>query len=91
MTDLVKAMDCEYKTIGIREGEKLHECMVTTADSGYTYEYDDMYIIYPHYDWQTENNILPGGVKVAQGFAYTSDNNKIFMTVDELKTALKLV
>lgn len=50
--DLAKAMlpDCEIEEFGIREGEKLHEIMVTKDDSLTTYEYKRHYIIYPHYE-----------------------------------------
>lgn len=64
--DLAKAMceDSVIKEIGIREGEKLHEVMVTKDDSRMTYEYDKHYIIYPNYTWHNESMILPGGVSV---------------------------
>jgi len=53
ITDLIKAMnkDKGYEVVGIREGEKLHECMITGADSRTTYEYNDHYVIYPQFDW----------------------------------------
>ena len=42
ITDLAEAMlpGCEKPEVGIREGEKLHEVMVTREDSMTTYEYD---------------------------------------------------
>lgn len=46
--------------MGIREGEKLYEVMVTKEDSMTTYEYDKRFIIYPHFDWWNKE-ILPGG------------------------------
>ena len=53
ITDLAEAMlpGCKIKEVGIREGEKLHEVMVTREDSLHTYEYDKHFIVYPHYDW----------------------------------------
>src|SRR5574344_882212 len=53
ITDLAKAMisDVKMDEVGIREGEKLHEVMVTRDDARNTYEYDKHYIIYPHFDW----------------------------------------
>lgn len=89
--DLAKAMlpDCKINEFGIREGEKLHEIMVTKDDSLTTYEYDRHYIIYPHYDWANlEKDILPGGVKVEEGFEYSSGNNKEWLNVEDLKAAL---
>lgn len=88
--DLAEAMlpGCVINEFGIREGEKLHEIMVTKDDSWTTYEYDKHFIIYPHYTWANTADILPGGVKVEEGFSYTSDNNKQWLDVEGLKKAL---
>lgn len=93
ITDLAKAMceDCKMLEVGIREGEKLHEIMITTEDSLNTYEYDKHYIVYPHYTWWEENRIIPGGKKVEQGFSYSSDNNTEWLSVEELRELLKTV
>lgn len=89
--DLAKAMlpDCTIKEIGIREGEKLHEVMVTKDDSRSTYEYDKHYIVYPNYNWVEKENIMPGGTPVEDGFEYNSGNNTQWLSVEELKEALK--
>ena len=50
-----------------------------------TYEYDKHYIIYPHYDWWNDEEILPGGKLVEPGFAYDSGTNKQFLSVEELR------
>ncbi|SES29281.1 UDP-N-acetylglucosamine 4,6-dehydratase (inverting) [Butyrivibrio fibrisolvens] len=91
ITDLAKAMkpDCELKEVGIREGEKLHEIMVTAEDSARTYEYEKNYIIYPHYNWWSDSMIVPGGKLVKPGFEYSSGNNEVFLTVEELQAKLK--
>lgn len=89
--DLAKAMlpDCEMPEIGIREGEKLHEIMVTKEDSPMTYEYDKHYIIYPHFTWWKGDHIISGGKKVEEGFKYSSDINKEWLGVEELQMYLK--
>jgi UDP-N-acetylglucosamine 4,6-dehydratase (inverting) len=89
--DLAKAMlpGCTIEEIGIREGEKLHEVMVTKDDSRSTYEYDKHYIIYPNYTWSDKSRILPGGKLVEDGFEYNSGNNVEWLGVDELREALK--
>ena len=89
--DLAKAMfpTCKIDEFGIREGEKLHEIMVTKDDSWTTYEYDKHFIIYPHYSWASESDVLSGGKKVPEGFEYTSGNNTEWLGVNELKRALK--
>ncbi|MDE5864717.1 MAG: UDP-N-acetylglucosamine 4,6-dehydratase (inverting) [Lachnospiraceae bacterium] len=90
ITDLAQAMlpGCEMPEIGIREGEKLHEVMVTREDSMTTYEYDEHFIIYPHYSWWNRD-ILPGGKLVEQGFEYNSGNNTEWLTVEQLQSMLK--
>lgn len=88
ITDLAKAMspEAELKEIGIREGEKLHEVMVTKDDSRCTYEYDKHYIVYPNFEWVDLDNIfLPGGKLVEEGFEYNSGNNTEWINVEELK------
>ena len=92
--DLAKAMlpDCEIEEFGIREGEKLHEIMVTKDDSLTTYEYKRHYIIYPHYEWADwEKNILAGGKKVEEGFEYSSGKNQEWLNMEQLREALKRI
>lgn len=90
ITDLAQAMlpGCEMPEVGIREGEKLHEVMVPAEDSFRTYEYDKNYIIYPNYDWWHDENIIPGGKLVKQGFIYSSGNNKEWLSVEDIKEKL---
>lgn len=91
ITDLAEAMlpGCEKPEVGIREGEKLHEVMVTREDSMTTYEYDKHYIIYPHYDWWNRE-VLPGGELVAKGFEYNSGKNTEWLGVKELREKLAM-
>lgn len=88
ITDLAKAMisDVKMDEVGIREGEKLHEVMVTRDDARNTYEYDKHYIIYPHFDWWNSKDFMsPGGKKIENGFEYNSGNNKEWLTIDQLR------
>lgn len=89
ITDLAQAMlpGCEMPEVGIREGEKLHEVMVTKEDSMTTYEYEKHYIIYPHFEWWNKE-LLPGGKKVEQGFEYSSENNTKWLSVEDLQNLL---
>lgn len=91
ITDLAEAMcpGCKIKEVGIREGEKLHEVMVTREDSLHTYEYDKHFIVYPHYDWWGKSNVIPGGKLVEQGFEYSSGTNNVWLSVEDLKEKLK--
>lgn len=88
ITDLAKAMlpNAKIIEVGIREGEKLHEVMVTKDDSARTYEYDKHYIIYPNFDWMDmKKSLLPGGKLVDEGFEYSSGDNKEWLDVRKLK------
>ena len=91
ITDLAEAMlpGCEKKEVGIREGEKLHEIMVTREDSLHTYEYEKHFIIYPHYDWWRERDLIPGGKLVAPEFEYSSGTNTEWLSVEDLRAKLK--
>ncbi len=93
ITDLAQAMlpGCEMPQVGIREGEKLHEIMVTVEDSPHTYEYDKHFIVYPQMVWSERQQVLPGGKKVAEGFSYSSGNNTQWLSVEEIKELLKSV
>ncbi len=91
ITDLAEAMlpGCEKKEVGIREGEKLHEIMVTREDSLHTYEYEKHFIIYPHYNWWRDRDMIPGGKLVDQEFEYSSGTNTEWLSVEDLRAKLK--
>ncbi len=93
ITDLAQAMcpGCTMPEVGIREGEKLHEIMITVEDSMTTYEYDKHYIVYPQMVWSESRKAVPTGKKVEEGFSYSSDNNTVWLTVEEIKELLKEV
>jgi UDP-N-acetylglucosamine 4,6-dehydratase/5-epimerase len=94
ITDLAKSMkpDIKLKEIGIREGEKIHEVMITEEDSMFTYDYGDHYIIYPNFEWWNfEKHFKAGGKKVKEGFRYSSDNNSEWLDVQEMVEKLKSI
>ena len=90
ITDLAQAMlpGCEMPEVGIREGEKLHEIMVTREDSALTYEYAKHYIVYPHFNWWGSEKLIPGGKKVEEGFEYSSGSNSEWLSVKQLQNLL---
>lgn len=90
ITDLAQAMlpGCKMPEVGIREGEKLHEIMVTREDSATTYEYEKHYIIYPHYTWWNRE-VLEGGTPVDSGFEYSSGTNTEWLSVEMIQNLLK--
>lgn len=90
ITDLAEAMlpGCEKKEVGIREGEKLHEIMVTREDSLYTFEYEKHFIVYPHYNWWGKKDVIPGGKLVEPEFEYSSGTNTAWLDVEQLREKL---
>lgn len=93
ITDLAQAMlpGCKMPEVGIREGEKLHEIMVTVEDSATTYEYDKHFIVYPQMVWSENKKVQPTGKKVPEGFSYSSGTNAEWLTVEEIRELLKSV
>ncbi len=91
ITDLAQAMlpGCEMPEVGIREGEKLHEIMVTREDSLHTYEYEKHFIVYPHYNWWGSKDVLPGGKPVEPEFEYSSGTNSQWLSTGDIKRLLK--
>ena len=88
ITDIAKviAPKAKHKIIGIRPGEKLHEQMISMEDSYSTYEYSNYYKILPQInEWGKDILRIKDGVKVQEGFMYSSDTNKEWMTKTEMQ------
>jgi UDP-N-acetylglucosamine 4,6-dehydratase/5-epimerase len=88
ITDIADAVapDAEHKIIGVRPGEKIHEQMIGPEDAPYTYAYTDHFKILPMiHNWSNDPMRIRDGVKVEEGFAYTSDNNQEWMSVETLR------
>lgn len=90
--DLAQAMlpGCTMPEVGIREGEKLHEIMITKEDAPYTYEYENHYIIYPHMNWW-DSRIIEGGKLVEDGFEYSSGINKEWLSIEQIQKLLETI
>lgn len=92
ITDLARAIggeDIVLNPIGIREGEKLHEVMITSDDSLHTYEYEKHYIIYPQFDWWSlEDYSTVGGKLIDAGFEYNSGTNSKWLNEEELRNRI---
>ena len=79
------APNTKQKIIGIRPGEKIHEQMIGFEDAPHTYEYDKYYKILPAiHNWSQDQNRIKNGKLVPSDFTYSSDNNKEWMTKEEL-------
>lgn len=78
ITDLAKAMGAKgYNLIGIRPGEKLHEVLISVEEGRNTTGFSDSYVIYPG-----------EAVYGTDGWSYTSDTNKHWLTVDQIKETI---
>jgi UDP-N-acetylglucosamine 4,6-dehydratase len=79
--------DCEKVIVGIRPGEKIHEEMITSSDSYYTWDLGKYYTILPStHLWKLSDFIKQfNAVKVEEGFTYNSGENTEWETVDSLK------
>jgi len=89
VTDIAKtiAPNVPQKIIGIRPGEKLHEEMISSEDSDFTYEYNDYFKILPQInDWFLDNHRIKTGIKVSPNFSYDSFQNTEWMNDSELNT-----
>tara|TARA_B100000787_G_scaffold83327_1_gene61341 strand:+ start:3777 stop:4760 length:984 start_codon:yes stop_codon:yes gene_type:complete len=92
IVDLAKAVceKCKIKYVGIRPGEKLHEDLITVADSPNTFDIGPYYAILMN---QSEKLIAHykkrKAKKVKDNFSYNSENNNKFLSIKELKDLIK--
>jgi UDP-N-acetylglucosamine 4,6-dehydratase/5-epimerase len=96
--DVAKAIapNIEYKIVGIRPGEKLHEEMITQTDAMNTVTFDDYFAITPNSEylsWDKESFVNESngtkGKYCEDGFSYKSDTNEHFLSVEELKKLIE--
>ncbi|NKX20196.1 UDP-N-acetylglucosamine 4,6-dehydratase (inverting) [Alteromonadaceae bacterium A_SAG2] len=93
ITDLVEAMSGsqQFRVIGIRPGEKLHEIMVPEEMAHHTVEFSDHFVIAPaitFFDKTLDyfnNRLGEKGEPATDKFEYHSGTNSQFLTVDELR------
>ena len=90
ITDIARviAPSAKHELVGIRPGEKLHEQMIGTEDSYFTYQYPEYFKILSPLDRVVAQASIKDGVKVEEGFTYTSDNNDSWMTDGDLESWL---
>ena len=82
---------CSKPIVGIRPGEKVHEEMITTSDSFYTYDLGKYYTILPAtHMWDLDEYLSTfKAKKVPLGFSYNSGENKEWETVESLRALIK--
>ena len=91
IVDLAKAIapGIPRQVIGIRPGEKLHEVMCPADDYHLTLEFPDHYVICPAIQFTrqvdfTQNASGETGKSVSENFQYSSDQNSIWLTINQL-------
>lgn len=91
VTEIATAIspECKQETIGIRPGEKLHECMIPAEESLNVVKTDTGFIILPMSNVFEYTGDLSKYEKVPEGFEYSSDTNDDWISVEELRTILK--
>lgn len=89
ITDLAVAIgpECEQKVVGIRPGEKLHEEMITAADSLYCHDLGSHFVITPP---RTKPELVQkleslGAEKLDSQVPYDSGSNTSFLTVADIR------
>lgn len=83
--------ECKKDIIGIRPGEKVHEEMITSSDSFYTYDLGKYYTILPSVpSWPVASFVETfKATKVPVGFTYNSGENKEWETVESMRELIK--
>lgn len=85
--DLARAIapEARIKIIGIRPGEKIHEVLITEDEARHTVDVGDYFVIEPELHFWKENNQTINGKRIPEDFYYSSDTNKSWLTIEELK------
>jgi UDP-N-acetylglucosamine 4,6-dehydratase len=77
------APQAKKKIVGIRPGEKIHEILLTEDESRHAREFSDGFVIEPDPPvWEINEKIR--GKKLTEGFRYSSEGNKIWLTKSKL-------
>ena len=90
--DIARAVapECKTEIIGIRPGEKMHECMIPTDEARQTIEFDNHFIIQPtHRSWSNQTPAyLEESKPCAPNFSYSSESNTRWLKVNELRRVI---
>ncbi len=96
LVNLIQAVGLKNKPkiIGLRKGEKVHEEMITEADSYTTYDIGKYFLILPDNEKSTLNRFkkkLKVFKKIPNNFSYNSRDNDQFLSINELKKMISHV
>jgi len=93
ITDVAEAIcpHCEHRVVGIRPGEKIHEEMITEADSYTTVDLGKYYAILPQLpNWSMEEYREKTGARPVQaGFSYNSGTNDDWLSVEQIRELIR--
>ena len=78
------APTCKIESIGIRPGEKLHECLISEDEARDTRDAGPFYVIQPAHKWWNNSN-WADAMPVSEGFRYASDTNTQRLTAAEIQ------
>ena len=92
VTDIASAVESTVEptvsrvVIGTRPGEKIHEMLITAEEARHSVGFDNHYVILPeHSFWKTR---LFSGEPLPEGFQYSSDTNKEWLSSEDLRKML---
>ncbi len=85
--DLARFMapECRTEIIGIRQGEKLHETLISRDEARNTLENEDFYLIKPDSSFFDCPIDATGFKGVAPDFEYNSKDNDLWVTQDQVE------
>ncbi|MBM3165262.1 MAG: UDP-N-acetylglucosamine 4,6-dehydratase (inverting) [Bacteroidetes bacterium] len=93
ITDVAEAIgpECKKPVVGIRPGEKIHEEMISSSDSFFTYDLGKYYTIIPQAPiWNLGDYVRKNQAqRVPEGFSYNSNNNLEWETVSTLREKIQ--
>src|SRR3989338_4012872 len=90
--DLAKtiAPEATCRIVGIRPGEKLHECLITAEEGRIAYEMKDRYVVLSPSStgWVNDLSKYKGAKKLKEGFEYHSHTNKELLSRKDMEKLL---
>lgn len=91
IVDLAKAIAPHLKLVevGIRPGEKIHECMITKEDARNTIERKGYFIVLPEIYRKDIKPFYKDDKFVTEDFEYTSGSNDWWLSVDDIIELIK--
>ena len=91
--DIAEAIgpNCTHKIVGIRQGEKLHEEMITTSDNPNTLELNNNFIIIGAQSQKVRKHYIEvlKAKEVHKEFSYNSFNNPDYINVEQIRSLIK--